>query len=154
MSWSNAARQSGWARAEDLRPRSRQGWTPTDIAVLVLAFYLRWEIGLAFLALKLWHQASGFEGGVFSFAKVKWEALVAYASGLSGAQSLPFSVRFAPKSSGNVAFDAWRRAELERIETERRKLQAAERDFMVYREELMHPRDQEAFERFMRGRAS
>ena len=153
--WSNAARQDGWARqgGTGRHASGRRGWTPPDIAVLVGAFVIRWELGLAFLALKLWHQASGFDGSVFSFARLKWEGLVRLASGLLAHGSMP-SLHFGATSSGNLAFDAWRRGELERIEAERRKLQVAERDFMSYRDELLQARDREAFERFMQHRSN
>jgi hypothetical protein len=148
--WSDAARQGNWAQpsGEDRRVRRRRKWTGAEIAVLVVAFVVRWELGLAFLALKLWHQASGDEGSVFTFARHKWEALVAVTSALLPNGSSPFGA----KSSGNLLFDEWRRGELARIEAERQKLQSAERDFSAYREELLRARDREAFERFMQGR--
>jgi hypothetical protein len=154
--WSKAARQGGWAypSGEDMRPRRRhRGWTPAEVAVLVAAFVIRWELGLAFLALKLWHQSSGYEGGVFAFARAKWEELVAFTSGMAGRSSLPFSFHHGARSSGNLAFDAWRQSELERIEAEREKLRVAEHDFAAYRDELLRARDREAFERFMQGRS-
>lgn len=55
-------------------------------------------------------------------------------------------------SSGNRAFDEWRSAELARLEEERRKLAAAERDFAAFLEQLRHAKDREEFERFMRER--
>jgi hypothetical protein len=152
--WSDAAQHGNWAQpsGEDRRARRRRKWAGPEIAVLVIAFVIRWELGLAFLALKLWHQASGEEGSVFAFARRKWEGLVAATSTLLSNGSLPFAANFGPKSSGNLAFDEWRQGELARIEAERQKLQAAERDFSAYREELLRARDREAFERFMQGR--
>jgi hypothetical protein len=58
------------------------------------------------------------------------------------------------RSSGNSAFDAWREGELARLEEERRKLEAAEREFSDYIESLRRAKDREEFERFMRDRNS
>jgi Protein of unknown function (DUF2852) len=52
-------------------------------------------------------------------------------------------------STGNRAFDEWRAAELARLEEERQKLVAAEREFAEFMENLRHARDREEFERFM-----
>jgi hypothetical protein len=154
--WSDAARYGNWAQpsGEDRRMRRRRGWTGPEIAVLVIAFVIRWELGVAFLALKLWHQASGEEGGVFTFARRKWDSLVAATSTLFANGNTPFGMSFGARSSGNLLFDEWRRGELARIEAERQKLQAAERDFAAYRNELLRARDREAFDRFMQGRKS
>jgi len=57
-------------------------------------------------------------------------------------------------STGNVAFDDWRRAELERLEQERRKLDEMRADFDAYARELRRAKDQEEFDRFMRERNS
>lgn len=150
--WSDSARHGNWAqpRGENQRMR-RRPWAAPEIAAQVLAFVIRWELGLAFLALKLWHQASGDDGNVFSFARRKWEMLVLAASQLFAGGKLSFG-GLGEKSSGNLAFDEWRRGELERIEAERQKLHAAERDFASYRDELLRARDREAFERFMQAR--
>ena len=52
-------------------------------------------------------------------------------------------------STGNRAFDDWRTTELARLEEERQKLVAAEREFSEFMENLRHARDREEFERFM-----
>lgn len=152
--WSDAAQHGNWAQrsGEEQRARRRRKWTGAEIAVLVIAFLIRWEVGVAVLALKLWHQASGDEGSVFAFARRKWEALAVAASAFLSHERLPFTANFGLRSSGNLAFDEWRQGELARIEAERQRLQAAERDFSAYREELLRAHDREAFDRFMQGR--
>ena len=57
-------------------------------------------------------------------------------------------------STGNVAFDDWRKAELERLEEERRKLDEMRAEFDTYVRELRRAKDQEEFDRFMRERNS
>lgn len=149
-----AAGNSGWEVRSDKGPglpRTAGRWTAPDVGVTIVAFLVHWEFGLAFLALKLWQQASGYPGSVFSFAREKWEGLVSMARGLMSGVSLP-SMHLGPRSTGNHAFDAWRRTELERIEAERSKLRAAEREFTAYRDELLHAKDREDFERFMQSR--
>lgn len=153
MSGWNAASQN-WQRVRrDRRAESTEGgrWTPSDFVALGVAFLIRWELGLAFLALKLWHQASGSRTSTFAFARGKWEALIGLVRGVTGGNSLPFSLHVGPRSSGNAAFDRWRREELVRLDAERGKLASAEREFARYRDELLHAKDREDFERFMRA---
>ena len=59
---------------------------------------------------------------------------------------------FASGSTGNRAFDEWRATELARLEEERNRLAAAEREFAAYMENLRHAKDREEFERFMNQR--
>jgi hypothetical protein len=126
-------------------------WTLPDFAAMAVGFAIHWELGLAVIGLKLWQQASGQTGTVFGFAREKWDGLVgATRSVLSGAAMPSFHV--GPRSSGNHAFDSWRQSELARIEAEREKLRAAEREFAAYREELLHAKDREDFDRFMQAR--
>jgi hypothetical protein len=55
-------------------------------------------------------------------------------------------------TTGNAAFDDWRREELDRLAEERRKLEEARADFEAYAQELRRARDKEEFERFMNER--
>ncbi|MCX8252480.1 hypothetical protein RHAL1_00398 [Beijerinckiaceae bacterium RH AL1] len=162
--WGNATRQAGWnqsgwcrggwaevRRDKDMQPHAAVGrWTALDVALTIGTFLLSWQVGVAFIALKLWHQASGFDGSVLAFAADRWDMLVRAARRLLTGASLP--VPFASRSSGNLAFDAWRQTELQRIEAERNKLRAAEREFAAYRDELLHAKDREDFDRFMKSR--
>ena len=155
--WGNATRQGGWhhVRRDDMvgLPRAAGRWTAPDVAMTIVAFVIHWEVGLAFLALKLWQQASGYEGSVLAFTREKWEALVGATRAMMSGVSLPTATPFGARSSGNEAFDAWRQTELARIEAERAKLRAAEREFTSYRDELLHAKDREDFERFMQSRS-
>ena len=150
----NAASQ-GWHRARrDRRGEVTEGgrWTVSDVAALLVAFAVRWELGVAFLALKLWHQASGSGLSTLAFAREKWDGLVGLARGFSSGTSMPFSLHVGPRSSGNAAFDRWRTTELARLDAERGKLATAEREFTRYRDELLHAKDHDDFERFMKAR--
>jgi hypothetical protein len=55
-------------------------------------------------------------------------------------------------SSGNAAFDEWRATELARLEEERQKLVAPEREFGDFMENLRRAKDREEFDRFMTAR--
>ena len=57
-------------------------------------------------------------------------------------------------STGNRAFDEWRATELARLEEERQKLVAAEREFASYMENLRRAKDREEFDRFMSARGN
>jgi hypothetical protein len=155
MSGWNTTGNYGWQvrreRAAGV-PRTSARWSAPDIGIMVVAFIIHWELGLAFLALKLWHQSSGYQGNVFAFAREKWDNLVEMTRSVIGGTASTQSFGFGTRSSGNHAFDTWRRTELDRIEAERAKLRAAEREFASYREELLHAKDSEDFDRFMRSR--
>lgn len=143
----------GWSRA---RRRSADlsgsgSWTLADTATIIVAVMIRWELAVAFVALKLWQQASGHRGSAFTFAREKWEGLVGTTRSLVAGGAMP-SLHVGPRTSGNLAFDRWRRDELTRIEAERDRLRVAEHEFAAYRDELLHAKDREDFDRFMSAR--
>ena len=123
-------------------------WKPFEIAAMVLGFIVFWPIGLAILIAKIWQRQHGDEGDLFEFAREKaFGARAAFSA--SGAMAGSSAGR---RSTGNVAFDEWREAELARLEAERRKLADAERDFREHIEELRRARDREEFDSFMRAK--
>ena len=152
----NAASQ-GWARTRRDRDKASAfagggRWTPSDVVAVVIAFAIRWELGLAFLALKLWHQTSGRRISTLAFAREKWDALSTTIQGFASGARLPMTLHVGPRSSGSPAFDSWRQDELTRIAAERAKLAEAEEEFSRYRDELLRARDRDHFDRFMRSR--
>ncbi len=126
-------------------------WKPLEIGAMVLGFALYWPIGLAVLGWKFWQKKSGYQGDLFSFAREKWESASNWSFAPPGAGWAARSWRYGG-SSGNRAFDEWRAGELARLEEERRKLVAAEREFAEFLEQLRHARDREEFDRFMQER--
>ena len=153
--WSASSR--GWSRTRRVRPDAALGaeagrWTMIDVVALLVAFAIRWELGVAFLALKLWHQASGRRVSTVVFAREKWDRLVAATRDLAHGARLPMTLSMGPRSSGSPAFDRWREDELARIAAERVKLAEAEDEFARYRDELLRARDSEHFDRFMNSR--
>ena len=125
-------------------------WKPVEILAMVLGFIVFWPIGLGVLAWKFWQKKSGYPGDIISFGREKWGN---WANWTRGSDRWGFSVKtasgFGMGSTGNRAFDEWRATELARLEEERQKLVAAEREFAEFMENLRHARDREEFERFM-----
>jgi Protein of unknown function (DUF2852) len=114
------------------RPWTRQPWTAWEIALMVIGFVVFWPVGLAILFWILWNKRRGAA-----------MAMPAWVDRFTGS--------FAP-SGGNSAFAEWKRAELDRLEQERRKLAEAEKEFAAFLDQLKRAKDREEFERFMAAR--
>ena len=162
---------------DPLRARACLGanWNPVELVAMILGFILYWPIGVAILVAKIWQAKSGARGDLPSFVGAKmqqafrerWEQKMgrhgfgmrrqdfynwSFAGpcdrrGFSGA---PW--QWKPASTGNLAFDEWREAELARLEAERERLRAAEQEFSTFVENLRRAKDREEFERFMNQR--
>jgi hypothetical protein len=160
MNWEAARERGGWRRCGP-------GWKAFEIAAMVGGFVIYWPLGLAVVAFKIWQRRTDYPGDLASFCTEAWRALRSgdFASGpFSRATRSPFEGAFrnwrcgGPRGrwrgphTGNSAFDAWRDAELARLEEERRKFAAAEKEFADYMENLRQARDREEFDRFMRDR--
>lgn len=129
-------------------PVIRPGFHPMSIGLMVLGFVFAWPLGLAMLAWMLWGErirafAEGLRDGYDRgrFAADLRRGFAGAGGGFGG-------------STGNAAFDAWRAAELERLDAERRRLEDERRDFEAYMAELRRARDREEFERFRAARAA
>ncbi|HWJ74039.1 DUF2852 domain-containing protein [Mesorhizobium sp. BR1-1-16] len=124
----------------------RPGWTPLTIALMVLGFVVFWPLGLAMLAYIIWgdrlpefrRSAEGvrddFKRSFGGCGSKRWNAGSSY-------------------QSGNSAFDAYRAAELKRLEEERRKLDSERAEFEAFMTNLRRARDQEEFDRFKADRS-
>ena len=135
--WGYGAKEFGpgdWANA---RWRRRGGrWTAFEIIAMVLGFIVFWPIGLAVLGYKYWQGRSGGPD-LQSFVTDKWQgAQTMMASNSWSCGAMKRASRFYAPSTGNMAFDEWRSAELARLDEERRKLDDAQREFAEYSEEL------------------
>lgn len=120
----------------------RPDWTPATVVLMVLGFMVFWPLGLAMLAYILFGER---------FKAFKRDANETADSMFAKCRSGGFRGR-SHSTTGNVAFDDWRRAELDRIEAERRKLDEMRAEFDGYMRELRRAKDQEEFDRFMRDR--
>jgi len=120
----------------------RPDWTPATIALMVLGFVVFWPLGLAMLAYII------FGDRLRGFKRDVNEATDGFFAGCRKTMH-----RRRPHfDTGNVAFDDWRKAELDRLEEERRKLDEMRAEFDSYVRELRRAKDQEEFDRFMRER--
>lgn len=145
-------------------------WRPIEIIAMVLGFIVFWPIGLAILIAKIWQKKCAYAGDLPSFVSAqmqqkfreKWEQKMCR-HGLRRQDFYNWSVgerrgfggppwQWRSASTGNLAFDEWREAELARIEAERERLRAAEQEFATFVENLRRAKDREEFERFMAQR--
>ncbi|AJY45198.1 DUF2852 domain-containing protein [Martelella endophytica] len=125
----------------------RPAWTPLTIALMVVGFIVFWPLGLVMLAYIIW-------GDRLNMNRSEWKRSAGRAFG-SCRRSMKDSMRQADdrmSSTGNAAFDEWRRSEMQRIDEERRKLDEMRAEFDRYTDELRKARDREEFDRFMRER--
>jgi hypothetical protein len=145
-----------WASA---RWRRGSRWTAFEIIAMVLGFIVFWPIGLAILGYKFWQSRYGGPD-LQTLAADRWRdarAMMSSNSTWSSSWECGRSMRAgrvygAP--TGNAAFDEWRKAELARLDEERRKLDEAQREFAEYVEAIRRAKDREEFERFMAERRS
>ena len=130
---------SGWNSAAAARVPSRASRRPLEIVGLVFLFFYFWPLAMAYLAWKLMgYPVPGelrrlWEGGVPAFRDARWNA-----ASFGG--------------SGNLAFDEYRRGEIERLEQERRRLDEEAREFRGFVEELKRAKDREEFDAYMARR--
>ncbi|AVO45563.1 DUF2852 domain-containing protein [Phreatobacter cathodiphilus] len=117
----------GWRGAAERR------WHPVELAAMIVGFVLFWPIGLAILAWKKWMGNAPRGRG----------------RGRDGMHALA-----GPADTGNVAFEDYKRQELERLEAERRRLFEAQDEFAAYLERLKRSRDRAEFDQFMAERAA
>ena len=127
----------------------RPDWTPATIGLMVLGFFVFWPLGLAMLAYILFgERLQAFK----RHANEKVDGFARSCGGGGGHWRNNGWGRHHHHSTGNMAFDDWRKAEIDRIEEERRKLDEMRAEFDNYMRELRRARDQEEFDRFMRDR--
>lgn len=138
-------------------------WTPLTIALTIILAIVFWPLGLAMVAYVLFGEkilaATRGSNGAFASARRSAED---FARNIReefrprGAASGATYGTSASRRTGNAEFDAWREAELRRIEEERRKLEettaAFEAHLAAERGAYDATRQREEFERFMHGR--
>ncbi|WP_333823084.1 DUF2852 domain-containing protein [Pinisolibacter sp.] len=131
-------------------PVIRPGFHPLSIGLMVLGFVVAWPLGLAMLAYMIWgDRMQAFFAGVRNgYERSRFAAEMRRGFGSAGFGGTGFG------STGNAAFDAYRAAELERLEAERRRLDEERREFEAYMTHLRRARDQEEFDRFKAERAA
>jgi hypothetical protein len=127
--------------------RGFRGFHPLELVAMILGFVFFWPIGLAILVFKLcgghFPRFAGPEWHAGPWSNSSWSSTFWSGPGFSGWQG--------PRNP-NQAFEDYKRATLERLEAERRKLAEEERAFADFLRELRSARDREEFDRFMQSR--
>ena len=118
------------------RKRCSKRWSGLNVLLMVIGFVLFWPLGLAMLAWIVW-------GDVIS--RMADDCKSRFGSMSRSMPARPFNV----SATGNMAFDEYRARELERLEEERRKVEAMRTEFEDFLREVRRAKDQEEFEKFM-----
>lgn len=132
---------------------SRSGPFPRrslEIGAIVVGFIYWWPVGLALVAWKL--------AGYPAFAELRDTARRTM-SDFEGARPVSrfaraFEAANRRDGTGNAAFDDYRRAELDRLDAQRRALEEESKAFTAFVEELRRAKDREQFDAFMAKRRS
>jgi hypothetical protein len=115
----------------------RRGW---EIAGIILGFIFAWPLALAYLVWKLMGYPVPNEVRKFVERNLGWSF------------GAPVRASYGFRSTGNSAFEEYRRRELDRLEEERRRLDEESRAFAEFVEELKRAKDREEFDAFMARR--
>jgi hypothetical protein len=107
---------------------------PAWIALMILAFFVFWPLGLAILAFMYW---SGRMGCWKGNGASRWSE--------SAARMRSAGTWWQPPSSGNKAFDEYRADTIRRLEEE-------QREFREFLERLRMAKDKAEFDQFMAER--
>ena len=123
--------------------KGKSRWSAYEIIAMVLGFVIFWPLGLLalFVKLKNGEMWTGASQGQAPWAGWKMPSSDSWRSTSYG---------FA--SSGNAAFDDYKRTQLSRLEEERRKLDEEQKAFRDHLARLRKAKDQDEFDRFMAER--
>ncbi len=135
-------------------------WNALTIALTAIGFIVFWPLGLAMVVYVVWGEkiaawarsgSNPLRSGAFSGAKTAAEDFGRNVRSEFGGRG------FGPRPrTGNAAFDAWRDAELKRLDEERRKIDEATAAFEAHlraeRGGHDEARQREEFDRFMQDR--
>jgi hypothetical protein len=119
------------------RTTCRGRWTALNVVLMIIGFAMFWPLGLAMLAWIVWGDEISAKAEEF---KGQFRSFTERSPSFGGA---PFA------HTGNLAFDEYRKRELERLAEERRKLEEMRAEFDAFLKELRRVKDQEEFDRFM-----
>ena len=123
-------------------------WSAWEIGAMVAGFVVFWPLGLLALFLK-WKNGEMWKGAADSAAP--WSGFKA-----SGFKAPDFSAWQSRSSSyastGNAAFDDYKREQMKRLDEERRKLEDEQKAFRDFVEKVRRAKDQDEFDRFMAER--
>jgi len=118
------------------RKRCNKRWSGLNVLLMVIGFVLFWPLGLAMLAWIVWGD---------EISRMADDCKSRFGSMSRAMPARPFTA----SATGNMAFDEYRARELERLEEERRKVEAMRTEFEDFLREVRRAKDQEEFEKFM-----
>lgn len=123
-------------------PFSRRSF---EVGAIVVAFIYWWPLAAAYVAWKI--------AGYPALGELRGLAGRGWSWNASTTRSR-FAAAFdtANGATGNQAFDAYRRSELDRLDAQRRALQEESRAFSEFVDELKRAKDREQFDAFMQKR--
>lgn len=138
----------------------RGGWRPFELAAMIGGFVLFWPIGLAILAAKGWREGwwgpnARREGG---FPSMPWQRGAWSRGGWGGCGGSTSGGpeqdwrRELNRDSGNLAFEDYKTAELQRLQAEFERLAADQRAFADHIEALRRAKDKAEFDSFIASR--
>ena len=119
-----------------------------EVGAIVVAFVYWWPLAAAYIAWKVAGYPALSELRGIAGRGLSWN---------TGTARSRFAAAFEAAnggSTGNLAFDAYRRSEIERLDAQRRALQEESRAFAEFVEELKRAKDREQFDAFMQKRRS
>lgn len=126
---------------------AKSSWKASNVALMILGFIFFWPLGLAMLAYIIWgEEMREMFRDIKSRVDHEFKGSKCRHRRDRGLSSSGFG------RTGNAAFDDYRKAELERLEEERRKLEAEKAEFEDFLVELRRAKDKEEFDRFMAAR--
>lgn len=126
---------------------NKKPWSIYEIGAVLGGFVVFWPLGLLALFVKmkkgeLWKGASEMQAPWSN-----WQSAKSNFGDFNSSWTRP-------TDTGNAAFDDYRKAALEKLEAERRKLDEERHAFDEFLAKLRRAKDQEAFEGFMAERKS
>lgn len=137
---------SPWATGKACRsgPFPRRSF---EIGAIVVGFIYWWPLAAAYVAWKVAGYPALGELRDLARSGAAWK---------TGAARSRFAAAFEAANgvgeTGNASFDAYRRAELDRLDAQRKALQEESRAFAEFVDELKRARDREQFDAYMAKR--
>lgn len=133
---------TGWQSGVTPSCRPRGSRRALEIVGIVFAFFWFWPAAAAYLVWKL----VGYP------LPAEWRAWMDRSLDFRDNRFATPGFGFGTSPSGNLAFDDYRRGEIERLERERRRLDDEAREFRGFVEELKRAKDREEFDAYMAKR--
>lgn len=129
----------------------RSRWSVWEVGAVVAGFAVFWPLGLLALFIK-WKKGELWTGS--SDSRAPWSCFKApdFSSWKQQAASYGFGGPGSSSGSGNAAFDAYKREQMQRIYEERRKLDDEQRAFRDFVDKVRRAKDQDEFDRYMAER--